>query len=820
MLQAKVLRPAPYLVSAVVLLVAVVFTCPTVMAQSPYNVRRSSTDRPIDRHALVTRHNIVLNAFDGERPLQVGNGEFAFGMDATGLQTFVPFNTLSQWGWHSGALPAGQRREDYEEQTLDTQGRPVRYPLPDPKHPELSDWLAANPHRINLGRIGLLLTKKDGTFATQSDVHSVEQKLDLWTGIVTSRFTLEGIPVAVTTACHPGIDAIAARVESSLLQEGRLAVFLACPGNDPRQFANFVGDWSRPSRFERRPPDNAASASQGSRARPGRANFERRMEQTVYHVGLTWSGPADLIQEADNIPAPPIKVVKAEYGAGDQWRDVTPIVAMTLREGRFTLRATNATLGGVDPAPGIGKTLRVTYVSGGMEQVSEARENEELSLVPTATRNRIVLKPDTHTKQFSFVCTFAPQTLPQRLPDAELVFAACRKAWPKYWRSGGAVDLSESHDPRWRELERRIVLSQYLMAVNEAGSLPPQESGLVNNGWYGRFHLEMVWWHAAHWALWRRWDKLDRSLALYQKLFPEAQQRAQAQGYHGARWPKCIGPDGREWPHEIHALLIWQQPHPIFFAELDYRAHPTRATLLKWQPVVEATADFLASYAFFDAKTQRFVLGPPLHIVSENTNPKVTQNPAFELSYWRFGLRTAQAWRTRLGLPRREEWDAVLQGLSALPEQNGTYVLYEGVSEMWTRFNFEHPALTGTFGMLQGDGVNRETMRRTLDKVKATWDFNRTWGWDFPMLAMCAARLNEPDRAIDFLLTDAPGFQFDARGLATGGPFPYFPSNGGLLYAVAMLCAGWDGAPPGQHAPGFPDNGQWTVRWENLSPAP
>jgi hypothetical protein len=33
------------------------------------------------------------------------------------------------------------------------------------------------------------------------------------------------------------------------------------------------------------------------------------------------------------------------------------------------------------------------------------------------------------------------------------------------------------------------------------------------------------------------------------------------------------------------------------------------------------------------------------------------------------------------------------------------------------------------------------------------------------------------------------------------------------------LAAGWDGAPK-KNAPGFPDNGQWNVRWENLSVAP
>jgi len=74
-------------------------------------------------------------------------------------------------------------------------------------------------------------------------------------------------------------------------------------------------------------------------------------------------------------------------------------------------------------------------------------------------------------------------------------------------------------------------------------------------------------------------------------------------------------------------------------------------------------------------------------------------------------------------------------------------------------------------------------------------------------------------RALDFRPHSSSGFQFDVRGLATGDPFPYFPSNGGLLYAVAMMAAGWDGAPQ-RPTPGFPDNGRWTVRWENLHSAP
>ena len=53
---------------------------------------------PIDRHALVTRHNIECNSLTTTLPL--GNGEFCFTADATGLQTFAG-NAMSHWAWHS-----------------------------------------------------------------------------------------------------------------------------------------------------------------------------------------------------------------------------------------------------------------------------------------------------------------------------------------------------------------------------------------------------------------------------------------------------------------------------------------------------------------------------------------------------------------------------------------------------------------------------------------------------------------------------------------------------------------------------------------------
>ncbi len=45
--------------------------------------------KPIDRVALVSRHNPVLTAVDTLASLTVGNGNFAVTVDATGMQTFA-----------------------------------------------------------------------------------------------------------------------------------------------------------------------------------------------------------------------------------------------------------------------------------------------------------------------------------------------------------------------------------------------------------------------------------------------------------------------------------------------------------------------------------------------------------------------------------------------------------------------------------------------------------------------------------------------------------------------------------------------------------
>ena len=68
------------------------------------------------------------------------------------------------------------------------------------------------------------------------------------------------------------------------------------------------------------------------------------------------------------------------------------------------------------------------------------------------------------------------------------------------------------------------------LRVQEAGYYPPQETGLTYNSWFGKPHLEMHWWHAAHFALWGRPELLEKSLSWYEKVADKAKAIAQATG--------------------------------------------------------------------------------------------------------------------------------------------------------------------------------------------------------------------------------------------------------------------------------------------------
>ncbi len=692
---------------------------------------------PIDREALVTRHSPVIRRVDPGAPLTVGNGGFAFTADVTGLQTFgefyyqngIPLETLARWCWATDANPHGYTLADVDENYRLDDGRtqvfPTRVGTP------AAEWLRRNPRQQPLGRLGLEWVKDDGAAIVPADVEEPEQTLDLWRGVITSRYRLGGVPVVVTTACDPEADTVAVRVESDLVAAGRLRLRLAFPRGHDLAVKNTPDlDWSHPESHESRldAPDVV----------------ERRVGGTRYFV--TCSRPL-------RAQGPHVFVVDGE--AGNRRLDVT---------------------------------LR-----------------------------------------------FAPARPPAAAPPVEAILAASAAHWGRFWRDGAAADFSGSTDPRAAKLEERIVLSQYLTAVQCAGDVPPQESGLTCSTWYGKHHTEMIWWHAAHFILEGRPALAERSLAWFQARLPEARALARSRGLRGARWAKMVGPDDRESPGG-NALIIWNQPHLIYLCELLYRDAPTPATLAKYRDLVLETADCLASMARLDPQRGRYVLGPPLWIVQEIHDPATSRDPAFELAYWGWALGVAQRWRERLGLGREPKWDDVMARLAPLPQADGRYVALESHPDTWTNraSRHDHPSMLMPLGFLPGGpGVDRATMERTLDAVLADWDWeSKIWGWDYPVIAMTATRLGRPADAVEVLLRDGPNNRYTADGHcpqrsdraqarnADGRReiAVYLPANGALLAAVDLMLAGWDGCT--EPYPGFPKDGTWRIQAEGWRPLP
>ncbi|WP_244163272.1 hypothetical protein [Paenibacillus pectinilyticus] len=422
----------------------------------------------INREALVRRHNPVVRSFDKFSSLTVGNGNYAFTVDATGLQTFpelyenggVGLGHLSNWGWHTSANPMGYEVDKFPKTSYQTfSGREVEFPyMPRGESSEEYRWLRMNPHRLHLGAVKFLLTLPSGEPAVLENLQEIEQTLDLWTGVISSQFSLSGETASVVTCCHPEEDMLAIRVKSNLLSSGqpKLAVHF------PYGSASFGGSgavWDRPE----------AHQTEIMAATDRSVRFSRTLDQDSYFVTAEWS---------------------------------------------------NGTL---------------TCDSSDPHLYALTSDSDEVT----------------------FVIRYSKEELAATLPDFEQVLSHSTNHWLNFWNSGAAVELAESQDMRAHELERRIVLSQYLTAVQSSGSLPPQETGLTMNSWAGKFHLEMHWWHSVHFALWNRPELLSNNLGWYQEILPKAQQLAQSQGYEGARWPKCVTDEGINAPCYIEPFLIW-----------------------------------------------------------------------------------------------------------------------------------------------------------------------------------------------------------------------------------------------------------------------
>ena len=430
------------------------------------SVALHATDAPtpvdqssIDRRALVTRHNITWNAVAGRLPL--GNGEFCFGADGTGLQTFAG-NSMSHWGWHSFPLPEGWTLDRVPSTGTFQKGRNTGGDNFPPGTDAIRAWMFDNPHIMNLGRLRLL--RPGGRALVPGDISGLKRTLDLWTGVQISHYQVAGQEVNVETCVHPSLDLVAVRIESPLVASGELEVALDFPYPSLENSA-WVGDFTRTN----------GHAITALRQEDRRIDFTRRVDAVTYHAALAVAQDCSI------------------------------------------------------RAPGPAST----------------EKNPPLRIPAEVTNAYIVSARG--TKVMAFVCAFSATPLPSNLPTCAETKAACAAHWKKHWTTGGAIDLSASKDARWQELERRIVLSQYLMAAMSAGSWPSSENGLLGiDAWRGQFHMEMVWWHLAHYALWDRWDQADKALGCYRRFAPAARELGRAARLQGPEMAEVGGPRG---PH-------------------------------------------------------------------------------------------------------------------------------------------------------------------------------------------------------------------------------------------------------------------------------
>ena len=430
--------------------------------------------------------------------------------------------------------------------------------------------------------------------------------------------------------------------------------------------------------------------------------------------------------------------------------------------------------------------------------------------------NKVVVTP--RTGVWSFSVEYSPEA-PLKPSGYRDVFASAASWWNGYWQTGGIVDFGRCTDRRAPELERRVVLSQYLMAIQCAGDNPPQETGLTYNSWYGKPHLEMTWWHQVHFAFWGHPEMLARTMPWFESVAPVARGIAARQGLDGVRWMKMTDPSGLEAPSNVGSFLFWQQPHYIYYAEALRRAGCDTAA---YEGLVQETAEGMASMLTYRPESDRYVL-QGLIPAQETLAAAKTVNPPFELSYWHYALCIAQQWRERAGKPRDPRWDDMIRKISPLASKDGLYLAAESEPDTYLdkRMYSDHMAVLAALGVLPDTPqLNRSLMRNTLGWVMQNWNWDKTWGWDYPVTCMNAVRLGDPETALDAILMDnrtntylPDGHNYQDKRLRL-----YLPGNGGLLTAVALMCAGWDGCT--EKNPGFPKDGTWDVQWEGLLPHP
>ena len=738
----------------------------------------------INRYELASRHNPVLNKIDCKSPLTIGNGEFAFTADITGLQTlyeeykeaYSPLCTMSQWGWHTTPVSPDRyayRTEDVSMTEYDYAGRKVTYAVEKkPGNEEVYFWLRQNPHRLNLGRLGFLY---QGKRIKPEDISDIKQTLYLYEGVLDSRFTLKGVSCRVLTACHQEKDTIAVIVESELIGEGSLSVLLAFPYGSPDMTAS---DFNRP---EAHSTLIEAKSNQ-------ELHLRRVLDRDEYYADLKFDQDMQMLF-----------IDQHQYQFSGRQGDRMA----------FSLTFSGQKLIGTPNTEQVFANSRESWKAfwkkGGAIDLHRSKDERALEL-----ERRIVLSMYQSAIQS---CGSMP---PQETG------LTCNSWHGKFHLEMYLWHLA--YLPLWNRnelLERS--LPWYLKRLPEA------QANAARNGFRGAKWPKQVAYDGidspspiATLLIWQQPHIIYMLELLYQSLKKKEEQ--------GIRESSPKEKDAARKPLSCCSMLCSEKK-----TEGDCSGNQagncasyegeqeSAACLKKYWNLIKETADYMVDLAVYNEEIGRYELLPPLIPAQEAHDPRTTRNPIFELEYWRFTLYIAAEWAKRLGKEAfAAEWLKTAEHMADLPMKDGLYLAHENCPTTYEEYNKDHPMMVAVYGLIHSDRVDREAMERTLRKTMECWDYDSMWGWDFAMMAMTATRLGLPELAIDLLLMDTPNNQYAASGNNTQKKredLPlYLPGNGSLLLALAMMTAGYEGCET--ETPGFPKNGRWKVEYENINPFP
>lgn len=765
----------------------------------------------INRYDLVTRHNPKLFAVDISSPLSVGNGDFVYTADVTGLQSLTaeyadtfPLCTMAHWGVHT--LPADHPRYHRKEEQATKQDAGVRQggtPTSATTEPGISFTAPAS---------GNVITTEMQT-APDSMLSSAKRTSYTLADLSLTTYPYRDRTVTYPVHCAPGEEPIYTWLRENPHRANLAGIGLMYCGQaltSPQLSAIsqeldiytgvlhsnfFINDTAHTSAAK-------CSVKTVCDSDSDTVAFQIDSDALSDELSVCIAFPFASPEKAAGIfPAPEedqeeIILYPTEDALSSAFSDVTPVLTLRRRQNNDSYYVTISTENG-NIARG---TLPHTYSISAMGSSS-----------------------------LSFAVSFSKNEAPQP-QDFESVSYRSEVVKGKFWQNGAALDFFRCKDPQAKELERRMILSQYLLSIQSAGSLPPPETGLTCNSWYGKFHLEMHPWHAAWLPLWGHGDLLKKSLNWYEKHLPEAQENAKKNGFAGARWPKMVGDDCIDSPSVIAPLLIWQQPHLIFMCELLYQAEKDtekqKELLLHYFPLLKETADFMADFAVYNTEKDIYELLGPMIPAQECHKPMDTKNPTFEVEYWYYGLRTTLKWAERIkslapdalcacpesGITASlHTWRTVADKLYIpTPDKNGLYPAHENCPNTFTKYNEDHPSMLCAYGLLETGRIDKKVVSDTLQKVEEGWDYNSLWGWDYAVLAMTALRLGDSERALSLLLSDTPKNRYVTNGHNNqegDSSLPlYLPGNGSLLLALALFAGGF---PSTEKCTGFPKNGMW-----------